>query len=116
MAVEVCFLIGAGESVLWSDRSDSPAALPDSRVRWDAIWSRRDQLVEVAHSHPTGPLAFSAEDETTMETLTAAFGRTLLFSVVAPAGMLRRVAGEDAAVDEEPWWASLLRVASGMEV
>ncbi len=32
-AVEVCFLIGERDAVLWSDASASPVALPDSRGR-----------------------------------------------------------------------------------
>jgi hypothetical protein len=112
--VEVCFLIGRGGAVLWSDASDSPVALPDTRVRWEAIWSMRADLEEIAHSHPVGPLAFSNEDETTMEAITSALGRALRFSVVAPSGMIARQGTEDVRVDPEPWWAALLRRASGM--
>ena len=111
---EVCFLIDARGAVLWSDTGTSAVAIPDSRARWEAIWIRRDELVEIAHSHPIGPLAFSSEDETTMEALTSALGRPLRFSVVAPAGMLARQDGEDRRVGDEPWWAGLLRLASGM--
>ncbi|MBS2017019.1 MAG: Mov34/MPN/PAD-1 family protein [Deltaproteobacteria bacterium] len=110
-------IVGADETVLWSDASDSPVALPDSRTRWEAIWERRDRIVEIAHSHPVGPLAFSREDETTMAALRSALGRPMRFSVVAPRGMVR-CTSEDftpIAVEEEPWWASLLRLASGMK-
>jgi hypothetical protein len=121
---EVFFLIGEGDVVLWSDASASPVYLPDSRARWEAIWTRREAIVEIAHSHPVGPLAFSREDETTMRALVQALGRPLLFSVVAPNGMVRRLEGgenEDrrsaTIVDDgaEPWWTSLLRLASGMD-
>jgi hypothetical protein len=127
---EVCFLIGEGDVVLWSDASNSPVALPDSRARWEAIWSRREAIVEIAHSHPMGPLAFSHEDETTMDALVSALGRSMTFSVVAPSGMVRvtkekgpREGGEEPPASpvqhgslerEEPWWAALLRLASGM--
>lgn len=121
---EVFFLIGTDERVLWSDASDSPVRLPDSRARWEAIWSRRDQLVEIAHSHPIGPMAFSREDETTMRALVTALGRPILFSVIAPNGMIRRLEQIEAVendeeitrtteiVTEAPWWVSLLRLAS----
>jgi len=115
-AREVFMMVDADDNVLWSDASDSPVALPDSRARWEAIWSRRDRIVEIAHSHPVGPRAFSREDETTMAALTSVLGKTLRFSVVAPSGMVR-CTSEDYApvpVEEEPWWASLLRLASGM--
>lgn len=115
MQREVCFLIDPEGRLLWSDASASPVALPDSRARWEAIWRHRSQLAEIAHSHPVGPLAFSEEDETTMEALIAALGARPRFSVVAPEGMLvRDREGGEARVTEEPWWTALLRLASGM--
>ncbi len=115
MLREVCFLIDGEGRILWSDASASAAALPDSRERWEIIWRHRAQLAEIAHSHPVGPLAFSEEDETTMEALTAALGCRPRFSVVAPEGMLvRDQEGRDTRLTEEPWWTRLLRLASGM--
>ena len=111
---EVCLLVGRNDVVLWSDASDSPVALPDSRARWEAIWSMRTRIVEIAHSHPVGPLGFSREDETTMEALTSALGKSLTYSVVAPNGMVRLKKTKQTIVEVEPWWASLLRLASGM--
>ena len=49
---EVFFVIGKGGAVLWSDAGDSAAALPDRRERWDAIWRLREEIEELAHSHP----------------------------------------------------------------
>lgn len=112
---EVFFILGEGGIVLWSDASTSPALLPDSRARWEAIWRRRHAVVELAHSHPAGPLAFSREDETTMRALATGLGRDLRFSVISPAGMIRREHGEDLLVPTEPWWTTLLRLASGIE-
>ncbi|MCS6899393.1 MAG: hypothetical protein RMJ98_00825 [Myxococcales bacterium] len=111
--VEVLFLIDGEGRVLWFDASTSPVKLPDRRDRWEAIWERREVLAEISHSHPLGPLAFSQEDEQTMAAITAGLGRSPVFSVVAPSGMLRRIDGRDERVEEEPWWASLLRRASG---
>ena len=113
---EVFFIIGRGGAVLWSDAGPSASILPDTRDRWDAIWKLRDEIEELAHSHPVGPLGFSHEDETTMAALNAGLGRVLCFSVVAPEGTVRRQKGGDVHVhlNEEPWWASLLRRASGM--
>jgi len=113
---EVCFIIGADDAVLWSDASDSPVTLPDSRARWEAIWSRRDVIVEIAHTHPLGGAAFSAEDKSTMVALDSALGRAMTYSVVSPDQMLRQQGHAEACiVDDEPWWVSLIRVASGME-
>jgi hypothetical protein len=111
---EVLFLLGRGGVILWSDASTSPVALPDSRARWEKIWELRDELEEIAHSHPQGPLAFSDEDETTMAALASALGRSLRFSVVAPAGMVVRQADQTLRLESEPWWSELLRLASGM--
>ncbi|MBK7584516.1 MAG: hypothetical protein IPI67_30550 [Myxococcales bacterium] len=116
MAREVFFLIGRGGALLFSDASTSPNALPDSRRRWEAIWEHRAELEELAHSHPHGPLSFSSEDETTMKALEGALGAELCFSVVSPKGMIRREDGATSGIDteDEPWWAALLRLASGI--
>lgn len=107
---EVFFLVGANDTVLWSDTSESPLALTDSRARWEAIWSRRSELVELAHSHPVGPDAFSAEDESTMAALDDALGKKIRFSLVTPHGYFVRGEGTQT----EPAWAGSLRGASGM--
>ncbi len=112
---EVCFLIGKSGAVLWSDASASPSAMPDSRARWEAIWSRRDDLAEIAHSHPNGPAAFSSTDEETMAALTTALGRAPVFSVVTPDCVIARDGDRTYDVSPEPWWAGLLRLASGVE-
>jgi len=114
MLREVCFLIGHDGAVLWADASGSPVALPDSRDRWEAIWLLREELAVIAHSHPVGPAAFSAEDESTMEAIDSALGRAMRYSVVAPRAMIVRAAGETFRIDPEPWWAGLLRLTSGM--
>jgi len=111
---EVCFLIGKGEALLWADVAGTACALPDSRRRWEKIWELRGEIEEIAHSHPHGPAAFSHEDETTMEALTSALGRELRFSVVAPASVVVRVGARIRDQDPEPWWADLMRLASGM--
>ena len=117
---EMFFVIGRGGAILWSDAGDSAGSIPDKRERWEAIWSLREEIEELSHSHPAGPLGFSHEDETTMEALCAALGprdgRPLVFSVVAPNGTVRRQNGADVRVElkDEPWWANLLRRASGM--
>lgn len=112
--IEVCFLIGRGGALLWADASSSPAALPDSRARWQAIWQHRDELEEIAHSHPMGPAAFSAEDESTMQAIDSALGRSMRYGVVAPRVTITRSGSDTRPVSPEPWWAALLRLASGM--
>jgi len=112
--VEVCFLIGRGGAVLWTDRSDDAHLLPDSRERWTAIWVQRDELELIAHSHPRGPLAFSETDRSTMAALDTALGCPQHYAVVAPSGMIGWHDNEQSDFQEEPWWADLLRAASGI--
>jgi hypothetical protein len=112
---EVCFLIGRGDTILWADASDSPAALPDSRARWEAIWRHRDELDAIVHSHPIGPAAFSAEDLSTMQAIDSALVKAMRYCVVAPRVTIARRDGRDDQVTPEPWWAGLLRLASGMQ-
>ena len=114
MSREVCLLISKAGHILWSDASATPLALPDTRERWEVIWSNRDQLAEIVHSHPFGPRRFSQEDETTMQALDAALGRPLRYAVLAPEGLYVRENGRDFASDERPWWVPLLQLASGM--
>jgi hypothetical protein len=108
-------LIARDGAVVWADASTSAAAMPDSRSRWEAIWRQRDELEEIVHSHPNGPSSFSNEDETTMQALRSALGRELRFSIVTPKATIARVGTETLEVDPEPWWADLLRLASGMK-
>jgi hypothetical protein len=114
MLREVCILVGRGGAILWADASNSPAALPDSRARWQAIWEHRDELEDIVHSHPVGPAAFSAEDESTMQAIDSALGRVMRYTVVAPRAVISRVGTDTAHVSPEPWWAGLVRLASGM--
>ncbi len=115
MKREVFFLIGGDGQVLWTDASDSPLALPDSRARWEAIWQHRDALTELAHSHPVGPDAFSNEDVTTMHALDAALGRRLRFSLVTPNGYFVRGDGDVTTETTAPAWAGALARSSGIE-
>lgn len=114
---EVCILLSADGAILWADASSSPTQLPDSRSRWEAIWDHRDRLAAIAHSHPVGPSAFSAEDESTMAALDDALGRHLTYYVVSPDKTISRT-GDDKTetLSAEPWWAALLRLASGMRM
>ena len=114
MAREVCFVIGRCGAILWADASDRADALAAARARWEAIWTHRDQLEAIAHSHPAGPAAFSAEDESTMQAIDHALGRAVRYCVVAPGRMIARTGAELEVVHPEPGWAGWLRLASGM--
>jgi hypothetical protein len=112
MWVEVCFLVAVDGTVLWSDRGTA-GALPDSTERWHAIWRHRDELAVIAHTHPGGLLAFSAEDRTTMAAIDDALGRPLRYAVVTDRAVLYRDPdGSVRVAAEEPGWVALLRAAS----
>lgn len=113
---EVCILLSADGAILWADASTSPTRLPDSRTRWEAIWEHRERLVAIAHSHPMGPSAFSAEDESTMTALDDALGRRLTYYVTSPDSTISRTGDDNHTISPEPWWAALLRLASGMRM
>lgn len=110
---EVLFLLDQAGEVLWTD-AGSASALPDSRERWEAIWSVRDRLAAIAHSHPHGPLAFSGVDLETMAALDAALGRPLRYLVVTPAGVIERREGGSGRLEDEPW-VERMRIESGMK-
>jgi proteasome lid subunit RPN8/RPN11 len=110
MLVEVCFLIGHDDTVLWSDRSTSATAMPDSALRWQAIWRHREQLAIIAHTHPTGRTEFSAEDLSTFAAIDAALGRPLRYAVVTRHAVIyREPGGHRATGGDEPSWVALLR-------
>ncbi len=111
---EYVMFLAADDAVLHTEEGASAHAVHDSRSRWERIWELRERIFEIAHSHPVGPLAFSAEDETTMAAIQSGLGRSVVFSVVAPDGMLRREGLADVLVGDEPSWASTLRTLSGM--
>ena len=80
-AREVCFLIGRRRRDPVGRRVRQPGRrCRDSRARWEAIWELRDELEEIAHWHPVGPSAFSAEDESTMAALDSALGQAVRYS------------------------------------
>jgi hypothetical protein len=111
---EVLYLLDEEGAVLWSDVCTA-SELSDSRARWEAIWSRRQAVAAVAHSHPHGPLAFSGVDRTTMAALDAALGRSLSYLVVAPGGVVACRDGVTAIVEPEPPWAERIREESFMK-
>jgi len=49
-----------------------------------------------------------------MAAIDSALGRRVRYSVVAPRALVVRADGETFKLDDEPWWAGLLRLASGM--
>ena len=60
----------------------SAVSLPDSRKLWDLLWSQRDSLLGVAHSHPGNLLRPSLVDVSTFAAVEAGLGRRLFWWIV----------------------------------
>jgi hypothetical protein len=80
-----------GEVLLWhAPPGRSAVAIPDTRALWDVLWTHREAVAGVAHSHPGwGPPTPSWEDLTTFGALEAGLGLRLSWWI-ATAGAVRR--------------------------
>jgi hypothetical protein len=107
---EVCFLI-VGDKVLRA-YFGSATSIPDSRERWETIWNHREEITEIAHTHPGEFLDFSNEDLTTMEAVEAGTGKNFAWSVITARGFLSRQEGCDTHREDAPWWLGLIRELS----
>jgi hypothetical protein len=78
--LETAVVIGAqGEALYWHlPTGRSAGALPDSRTLWSVLWSQRDSLQGVAHTHPGSGLPRpSWTDVTTFAACEDGLGRRL---------------------------------------
>lgn len=116
--IEAAAVIGVDGAVLhWHlPPGRTEASLPDSRALWDVLWSRRDALAGVAHTHPgSGPPAPSQEDLTTFAACEAALGRRLAWWIATSdhlyaftwCGPARTDYRGDPVPDAPPWLAEL---------
>lgn len=104
---EVCFLL-VQDKILRA-YFGSATSIPDERERWETIWKHRDEITEIAHSHPGDFLEFSHEDLTTMEAVEAGTGKTFTWSIVTKMGFVSRKNGKDLRREDLPWWLGLIR-------
>src|ERR1051325_566639 len=107
---EVCFIL-IHDRILRAYLG-SATRIPDSRDRWETIWNHRNEITEIAHSHPGEFLDFSREDLTTMEAVEAGTGKRFVWSVITKTGFLSRQNGRDARREDLPWWLELMRKLS----
>lgn len=107
---EVCFIL-VHDKIL-RVYFGSQTRIPDERARWEIIWEHRDEITEIAHSHPGDFLDFSREDLTTMDAVEAGTGKMFLWSVVTKGGFLSRKGGQDDHHRDSPWWLDLMRKLS----
>ena len=85
MTREVAVVIAQdGTPLYWHVPPDaSGAAIPDSQDLWAVIWSNRDRILGVAHTHPWDGKAWpSTTDLTTFDAIERALGRGLTWWVV----------------------------------
>ena len=112
MMREVCFLLTNDQRIL-RIYCGNASTIPDSKSRWNAIWTYRYEIDEIVHTHPAGLLRFSGEDLTTMQAVEAATGREFTWSIVTRNAYLYRngFSGEDIPVTHEgnAWWIRCLR-------
>jgi hypothetical protein len=107
---EVCFILV--EDRILRAYYGSATSIPDNRERWEIIWHHRNEITEIAHSHPGEFLDFSHEDLTTMEAVEAGTGKAFTWSIITKTGFLSRKRGQDTRRDDSPWWLELIRKLS----
>ena len=107
---EVCFIL-VSDKIL-RVYFGSATKIPDSRERWEIIWQYRNEISEIAHSHPGNFLDFSQEDITTMEAIEAGTGKQFAWSIITKDGFLSRQGAKTHHRDDSPWWLGLMRTLS----
>ena len=107
---EVCFILV--EDKILRVYFGSATSIPDERERWETIWEHRNEITEIAHTHPGSFLDFSHEDLTTMQAVEAGTGKPFTWSVITLDGFLSRTNGRDERRDDLPWWLELIRLLS----
>src|SRR2546425_1542590 len=107
---EICFILV--QDKILRVYFGSTTRIPDNRERWEIIWQHRNEITEIAHSHPGNFLDFSHEDLTTMEAVEAGTGKAFTWSIVTQRGFLSRKNGSDTLRQDSPWWLPLLRQLS----
>jgi len=107
---EVCFIL-VQDKVL-RVYFGSATSIPDERERWETIWEYRNEITEIAHSHPGEFLDFSHEDLTTMEAVEAGTGKVFTWSIVTKRRLLSRESSTDRLRNDSPWWLGLIRQLS----
>src|SRR5439155_26183303 len=104
---EVCFILV--QDKILRVYFGSTTRIPDNRERWEIIWQHRNEITEIAHSHPGEFLDFSHEDLTTMEAVEAGTGKLFTWSIITKKGFLSRKPGQDTQRDDCPWRLGLMR-------
>lgn len=116
-AREVVFLYAAGQDrILGMGVGSSSIEIEDSRSLWDQIWTNRDAITEIAHTHPVGPGRLSGTDIETARAVVQALGKPVLFTVVHPNGYASQMFFPDGTEGDTVhrdgplrwWWMNLM--------
>lgn len=122
--MEAAAVIGRGGVVLyWHAPADRTAVtLPDSRRLWEVLWTHRDRVAGVAHTHPgAGTPMPSWEDLTTFAACEDGLGRRLSWWIATRAHARRFRWSGPGRHDYAPGilgptpWLGDLRAISGVD-
>jgi hypothetical protein len=83
--IEVAVIIDKdGAPLHWRGTTDSSGGyIPDSRPFWDVIWSLRNEIAGIAHTHPwSGNPCPSPTDLSTFEAIELGLGKRLVWPIV----------------------------------
>lgn len=122
--LEVAVVVGVGGEVLhWHlPPGRSAVSIPDSRGLWDVLWTHREVVAGVAHTHPRGLAVASQEDLTTFAACEAGLGRRLDWWVATPDAVACFVwvgpegtdyQGQPVADETLPWLSELRKLSYG---
>ena len=107
---EVCFILV--EDKILRAYFGLQTRIPDERERWEVIWNHRNEITEIAHSHPGDFLDFSQEDLTTMQAIEAGTAKSFVWSIITKHEFLSQKEGQDIQREDKPWWLELIRELS----
>jgi len=115
-----------GRAIFWKGPKGSfEGYVQDSELLWDRIWSARDRIGGVAHTHPwAGEAHPSYIDVTTFEAIERGLGQRLLWPIVTMTevgyfhwNLARGYERTKSPFEGNPWWIDnveeLRRVSGG---
>jgi hypothetical protein len=74
-----------GKAIFWpSPKGNTMGSIEDSHILWDRIWSNRNSIGGVAHTHPWSGAPFPSDtDTTTWRAIERALGKKLIWPIVS---------------------------------
>jgi hypothetical protein len=119
MSIETGVVIDLdGKPIFWHLPAGRTAiSIPDTRLLWDVLWERRDEVAGFAHSHPgSGTPQPSETDVTTFFAIEQGLGRRLQWWITSADTLVScmRYGGNaprysSIVMSREPAWVEMLR-------